>query len=46
MRHLKTLTKRPAEAQDIPQIINIVSLIQGVLTALLAFTTEKEQRLG
>ncbi|MFO7973988.1 MAG: hypothetical protein R6V12_05070 [Candidatus Hydrogenedentota bacterium] len=43
MKHLKTLTKRPAEAQDIPSLINIVTLIQGVLTAILAFSENKEE---
>ena len=42
MKHLKTLTKRPAEAQDIPTLINLVTLIQGLLTALLSFTQTKE----
>ncbi len=42
MKHLKTLTKRPAEAQDIPTLINIVTLIQGFLTAVLTFTQSKE----
>lgn len=43
MKHLKTLTKQPAKAQDIPSLINIVTLIEGVLTAILTFTTNKEQ---
>jgi len=42
MKHLKTLTRRPAAAQDIPTLINIVALIQGLLTAILAFSQTKE----
>ncbi|HOF40283.1 MAG TPA: hypothetical protein PLD73_09435 [Candidatus Hydrogenedentes bacterium] len=42
MKHLKTLTRRPVEAADIPTLINIVALIQGLLTAILSFTQAKE----
>jgi len=43
MKHLKTLTKQPAKAQDIPSLINWVTLVQGVLQAILAFTATKEE---
>ena len=42
MKHLKTLTRRPAEAADIPTLINFVALIQGLLTAILSFSQAKE----
>ena len=42
MKHLKMLTRRPAEAQDIPTLSNIVALIQGLLTAILSFSQAKE----
>ncbi len=42
MKHVRTLTKHPDQAQEIQAIIGIIQLVVTIFTAIEAFTTAKD----